>query len=397
MASTDWGMHMRRLVGLVAGSAAMIASPAVAALPSKARVATLAGEAMSATGAKGLAIALIDNGRVVSVQAFGARNAKRDPLTRDTVMYGASLTKALFGYYALMLVDEGKLDLDRPVAAMLPRPLPDYGNLDAYGNWGDLKPDERWQRITPRHILTHSTGFANFAFLEPDGKLKFHFDPGARYAYSGEGIILLQFGIEKGLGIDVGADVQRRIFTPLGMTNTSLMWRPDFARNLADGWEADGKVEPHDERSRVRAAGSMDTSISDFAKFVAAIARGWGLKAATRTTYAAPYLPITSRQQFPTLLPQAAPKDRWPGLAAGLGVISFAGPQGRGFMKGGHNDSTANMMVCIEAKRRCVVILSNDVRAEKAFPWLLRAILGDTGFPHQWEYPGSETVLPKRS
>ena len=127
------------------------------------------------------------------------------------------------------------------------------------------------------------------------------------------------------------------------------------------------------------------------------MARGWGLKPATRRSYAAPQLPITSRQQFPTLTPEAAPKDRWPGLAAGLGVISFDGPQGRGFMKGGHNDSTANMMVCIEARRRCVVILSNDVRAEPAFPWLIRSILGNTGFPHQWEYPGSSTVLPKRN
>ena len=76
---------MRRLVGLVAGAAAVIASPAAAALPSKARVAVLAGEAMHATGAKGLAIAVIDNGRVVSVQALGARNANGDPLTTDTV------------------------------------------------------------------------------------------------------------------------------------------------------------------------------------------------------------------------------------------------------------------------------------------------------------------------
>lgn len=387
---------MRRMVKLVAGAAAMLGSPAVA-LPSEKQVALLAGQATKATGAKGLAIAVIDNGRIMSVQAFGARNAKGDTLTNDTVMYGASLTKALFGYYALMLVDEGKLKLDRPVAAMLPRPLPEYGNLDAYGNWGDLTGDDRWKRITPRHILTHATGFANFSFIEPDGKLKFHFDPGTRYAYSGEGIILLQFALEKGLGIDVGADIQRRIFTPLGMTNTSLMWRPDFARNLADGWEADGRVEPHDERSKVRAAGSMDTSISDIAKLAAAMARGWGLKPATRRTFSAPQLAITSRQQFPSLAPEAAPKDRWPQLAAGLGVISFSGPQGRGFMKGGHNDSTANTLVCVEAQRRCVVILSNDVRAEPAFPWLVRSILGDTNVPYGWEYPGSSIALPTRN
>ena len=373
-----------RLLGLMAMMAAM---PVNAALPDEARIATLAGDAMQTTGAKGLALAVIDNGRIVSVQAFGDRNANGDPLTTDTIMYGASLTKAVFGYYTLMLVDQGKLKLDQPVAAMLPKPLPDYGNLDAYGNWGDLKGDDRWRRITPRHILTHRTGFANFAFLEPDGKLKFHFDPGARYGYSGEGMMLLQFALEQGQEIDVGADLQRRIFGPLRMTNTSLKWRPDFASNLADGWQADGKVEPHDERSRVRAAGSMDTSIGDIAKFAAAMARGWGLKPATRRTFSAPQAAITTRQQFPTLLPEAAPKNRWSGIAAGLGVISFTGPQGRGFMKGGHNDSTANNMVCIEARRRCVVILSNDVRAETAFPQLVETILGPTGFAWAWEYP----------
>lgn len=373
-----------RMLGLLAMLAAM---PATAVLPHQARIAALAAEAMRSTGAKGMAIALVDNGRIVSVQAFGARNARGDPLTVDTVMYGASLTKMLFGYYSLTLVDQGRLSLDRPVAAMLPRPLPDYGNIDAYGAWGDLKGDERWRKITPRHILTHRTGFANFSFIEPDRKLKFHFDPGARYGYSGEGMMLLQFALEKGQGIDVGADIERRIFHPLQMTNTSLTWRPDYARNLADGWEADGKVEPHDERSRVRVAGSMDTSIADMAKLAAAVTRGWGLKRSSRRAFSAPHAAINTRQQFPTLLPEAAPANRWPRLAAGLGVISFIGPQGRGFMKGGHNDSTANTMVCIEASRRCVVILSNDVRAETAFPKLVETILGPTGFAWAWEYP----------
>lgn len=375
-----------RIVALIAGM--MMASASHAApVPGEAEVARLAEAAMASSGAKGLAIAIVHRGKVVSVQAFGARNAAGDPLTADTIMYGASLTKAVFGYYAMMLVDDGKLKLDRPVADILPKPLPDYGNLDGYGNWGDLAGDARWKKITPRHLLTHSSGFANYAFVEPDGKLKFHFDPGARYAYSGEGIILLQFAIEKGLGIDVGAAVSRRVFAPLGMTRTSLTWRPDFSANLADGWMADGKVEPHDERGRVRAAGSIDTSIADMAKFAAAMARGWGLTAATRKAYAAPQLAITSRQQFPTLLPEAAPEQRWRGLAAGLGVVSFTGPQGRGLMKGGHNDSTANTMVCVEAKRRCVVILSNDVRAETAFPKLVEALMGPTGFPWDWEYP----------
>jgi CubicO group peptidase (beta-lactamase class C family) len=303
-------------------------------------------------------------------------------------MYGASLTKAVFAYTIMQLVDEGRVDLDKPIADYLPRPLPDYGNLDEYGNWGDLAGDERWRRLTPRILLTHGSGFANFSFLEPDHKLRFHFDPGSRYAYSGEGIILLQFALEKGLGLDLGAEMKRRVFDRFGMADTSMIWRPDFARNLADGWTADGSVEPHDERGTVRAAGSMDTSIADMARFAAGFMRGEGISRRARAEMIRPQLPIASRSQFPTLLPEAPPARRWKGLSAGLGVVTFTGPQGRGFYKGGHNDSTGNIWVCLERGRRCVVILANDVRAEPSFQGLVESILGETGLPWKWEYSG---------
>ncbi|HEX9947709.1 MAG TPA: serine hydrolase domain-containing protein [Allosphingosinicella sp.] len=348
-------------------------------------------DAMRRTGARGLAMAVIEDGKPVFVRAWGHRNAAGEPLRTDTVMYGASLTKSVFAYTVMQLVEEGRIDLDRPVAEYLPRPLPEYGNLDAYGNWGDLAGDERWRRLTARHLLTHSSGFRNFSWDEPDQKLRFNFDPGTRYAYSGEGLILLQFVLEKGLGLDLGAEMQRRVFDRLGMKNTSMMWRPDFARNLADGWKSDGKVEPHDERSRVRAAGSMDTTVADFARFAAAFMRGEGLKPSSRAEMLRAQLPITSAAQFPSMVPEASPDKRWKGLAAGLGIVTFNGPKGRGFFKGGHNDSTGNMWACVEAGRRCVVLLANDVRAEAAFPALADAILGDTGLPWRWEY----SWLPK--
>jgi CubicO group peptidase (beta-lactamase class C family) len=349
-------------------------------------IAVAARRAMAQTHANGLAIAVIDHGRVVSVEAFGRRNAQGDPLTVDTVMYGASITKAVFGYLVMQLADEGKVDLDLPIAAMLPRPIPDYGNLDAYGNWRDLAGDDRWKAITPRMAMTHSTGFANFAFLEPDGKLRIHFDPGTHFSYSGEGIMLLQFGLERGLGLNVGAELQRRFFGPLGMTRTSLIWRPDFAGNLADGWNGDGKVEPHAERSKVRVAGSMDTTITDLAAFAAYMVRGENLSKNAATERVRGSLGITTASQFPNFLPDAAAGKRLPGLAAGIGVIAFSGPQGPGWFKGGHNDSTGNTLVCVERGERCVLILCNDVRAEPAFPALVKAALGETGVPFGWEY-----------
>lgn len=357
------------------------------ALPSVATLDAKAARAMAATGARGLAIAVIDDGRVVATRAYGLRNARGEPLRTDTVMYGASLTKTVFATLAMQLVDAGELRLDAPLADLLERPLPDYPDEDRYAAWSALAGDARWRAITPRIALTHSTGFANFGFLEPDGRLRIHFAPGSRYAYSGDGLMLLQFALERGRPrLDVGAQLQRRIFDPLGMRSTSLQWRQAFAANLADGWTADGSPEPHDERGRVRVAGSMDTTPDDLAAFAAALVGGRLLTPAAFEAMTAPQLPITTRSQFPTLQPELPAGDRRADLAAGLGVVVFDGPQGRGFFKGGHNDSTGNTLVCLRQGRRCVLILSNDVRAEAAFPALVRAVLGDTGTPWTWEY-----------
>jgi CubicO group peptidase (beta-lactamase class C family) len=370
----------------VAALTAAVISPVVARVPSEAALDAEVARAMAATQSRGLAIAVIDKGRVVRVRSYGARNAVGAPLEKNTIMYGASLTKSAFAYLVMQLVEEKRLDLDRPLAGYLDRPLPEYPTEEKYAPWADLAGDERWRSITARHVLTHSVGFANFAFVEPDGALRFHFDPGARYAYSGEGMILLQFVIERGLGLDVGVEMQRRVFDRFDMKNTSLIWRPDFAANLADGWRADGSMEPHDERSKVRAAGSMDTTIEDIAKFASGYVRGEGLSAKARTELTKPQLPITTASQFPSLQAELPANRRNKDLAAGLGVIAFRGPQGAGFMKGGHNDSTGNTLVCIERGQRCVVILANDVRAEAAFPRLVEFVLGKTGAPWRWEY-----------
>lgn len=363
-------------------------------LPSAANIAAHTEAAMARSGAKGLAIAVIDAGQVREVQTFGQRNEAGDPLAPDTVMYAASLTKAMFGYLVAGMADRGEIDLDQPLATLLARPLPDYGNLPAYGAWGDLAGDPRWQAITPRMALNHSTGFANFHFLEPDGKLRIHFDPGTRYAYSGEGIMLLQFGIEEGLKQSLGDLFEKQIAQPLGLRRAGLMWRAEFAGNLADGWTADGTIEPHDERSRVRAAGSLDASPADMAAIAALMVRGEGLSDTAHREFSRGTLPITNRQQFPTLLPDAPPADR-PAASAGLGVIAFDGPQGPGWYKGGHNDSTGNTLVCLERSQQCVLIMANDVRAEREFPALVRLILGETGVPYQWEYPEFAATPPR--
>jgi CubicO group peptidase (beta-lactamase class C family) len=373
---------------------ALLAHPASAASSPKTSLRRLDGKALTAAqvdaaalrlmkkaDVPGLALALIDHGRPVYVKAYGLRNvAEGKPLQVDTVMYGASLTKLAFAYMVMQLVDEHVVELDKPIVASLPKPLPEYPK------YAELAADARWKTLTPRMLLDHTSGFPNFRFINADGKLDFKFDPGTRYAYSGEGINLLQFVLENGLGLDVGKEMQTRVFDRFGMTRTSMTWRDDFAGNLADGYAEDGKGEGHHQRGSVRAAGSMDTTISDYAKFLSGLVRGEGLSPASRKEMMRAQIAITAAHQFPTLESAVDPTLRQVGLSAGLGAVLFRGPYGAAFYKGGHDDVTDNMAICVEARQRCIVLLSNSVHAEKIYPRLVDEVFGDSGLPWRWEY-----------
>ena len=375
----------------VAGGAQTVSGPAI---PDKAAIDQRVKSIMASTHANGMAVAVIDHGKVSYVQAYGIRNAKGDPLNTDTIMYGASLTKTVFAYTVMQLVDEGKIKLDTPIKDDLDKPLPSYGPdpvfPDKYGPYKDLADDPRWEKITPRMCLTHSTGFSNFWFIEPDQKLHIHFDPGTHFSYSGEGLILLQFAIEhgraaQGLGLDLG-DFTANDFRKLGMTRTSLVFLNGADTNVADGWNDKGEPQPHNQRKKVRVAGSMNTTINDFARFTAALVRGDGLSAASRAEMTRPSLHIGTAGLFPIFAPDLPAEQQRKDLAAGLGVVVFDGPQGHGFYKGGHDGQTANTMMCLEKSQRCAVILSNDVRAEAGYADLVKFILGNTSVPYDWEY-----------
>jgi hypothetical protein len=136
------------------------------------------------------------------------------------------------------------------------------------------------------------------------------------------------------------------------------------------------------------------------AQLAASYVRGDGLRPAARAEMVRPQLAINTPSQFPSLQPNPS-VAHFANVSASLGMIAFNGPQGAGFYKGGHNDSTANTWVCVEAGKRCVVILSNDVRAEPAFPAIVKSIIGETGVPWAWEYGAmvfwdGKTGLPTR-
>src|SRR3984957_1404037 len=102
---------LRHLAALLAAFC-LPAAAAAQTIPGGAAIDTEVGKIMTHTHAKGMAVAVIDHGKVGYVHAYGIRNAKGDPLTTDTVLYGASLTKTVFAYTVMQLVDQASFNLD---------------------------------------------------------------------------------------------------------------------------------------------------------------------------------------------------------------------------------------------------------------------------------------------
>ena len=219
---------------------------------------------LKAAEVTGAAIAVIDHGKIAYENAYGFRDQERKlPLTVDSVMSAASISKPAFAYLVMELVDEGILDLDKPINQYLPKPLPQYPR------YADLADDPRYKRITARMLLSHTAGFPNWRWLEPDRKLRIHFEPGSRFAYSGEGIDLLQLIVETVTNRPLDDLMQEKVFRPFGMTRTSMVWQERFASDFANGYDEYGRsLGPH-QWKHADGAGSMLTTVSDLARFTA--------------------------------------------------------------------------------------------------------------------------------
>ena len=227
---------------------------------------------MHAAKVTGAGIAILNDGKIAYSKAYGFRDKEKQlPLTLDSVMSGASLTKVAFAYMVMQLVDEGVLNLDKPVYQYLPKPLPEYNE------YKDLAGDERYKKITARMTLDHTTGFPNWRWFEDDQKLKIHFEPGSRYAYSGEGLVLLQLVVETITKKPLEELMRERVFQPLGMTRTSMIWTDAFESDYANGYDEEEKSLGPQKRKRAGAAGSMLTTPADFATFMQAVLQGKGL------------------------------------------------------------------------------------------------------------------------
>lgn len=176
----------------------------------------------------------------------------------------------------MQLVQDGSLSIDKPVYQYLPKPLPEYEN------YKDLAGDARYKKITARMLLSHTSGLPNWRWFTDEKSLRIYFAPGSRFAYSGEGIALLQLVVESVTKRGLKELMDDRVFRPLGMGRTSMVWEPRFDENYANGHDEEGKSLGSQRRTKAGATGSMLTTVSDFARFMQAVLNGTGLRRKTR-------------------------------------------------------------------------------------------------------------------
>lgn len=209
----------------------------------------------------GLSLAIVRDGQVLWRRGFGVKAAGSSaPVDDDTVFEAASLSKPVFAYAVLKLVDAGKLDLDAPVARYLP---------------GDYVEDPRHRLITVRQVLTHTARFPNW---RPGGQpLKIHFTPGERFSYSGEGFVYLQKAVERSTGQTLDALMKRLVFEPLRMASSSYEWQERFEARKATGHDEAGNPRPLRRPAEALSAATLHTTAGDYARFLATALDGSGL------------------------------------------------------------------------------------------------------------------------
>ncbi len=211
----------------------------------------------------GLSIALIRDSKVVWHRGFGVKNAAtKEAVDADTVFEAASLSKPVFAYAVLGLVESGKLNLDTPLNKYLPGPY--------------VENDERLNLITARGVLSHTTGLRNWR--PKGGPLKIYFTPGERFSYSGEGFVYLQKVVEHLTGEPLDLFMRKTVFEPLKMTSSSYVWLDKYDTLKATGHDQSGSPTSRRKPSQTNAAASLQTTALDYAKFVAAVLNGAGLR-----------------------------------------------------------------------------------------------------------------------
>jgi CubicO group peptidase (beta-lactamase class C family) len=346
---------------------------------------------MQAADVPGVGIALFNHGRIAYLKTYGLRDKEKNlPLTPDSVMTAASLSKAAFATMVMELVEQGILDLDKPLYQYLPKPLPEY---PAYA---DLAGDARYKQITLRMCLDHTTGFPNWRAFNDDHNLNINFQPGARFAYSGEGIALAQMVVETVTKKSLNELMRQYLFVPDNMTRTSMVWEDRFESDFANGYDEYGRSLGPERRTRADAAGGMQTTLRDYANFLEAILQARNPDTKTRERMLTPQIEIFEKHEFPSLNSETTNANRAIKLGYGLGWGLYFTPYGRAFFKEGHDDGWRHYIVGFDKSGMGILIMTNSSNGESIYQELLETLLKNTYTPIAWEQFTPYNQLPPR-
>ena len=334
----------------------------------------------------GLCIAVFNKNTPVFTKAYGYANAPlKIPLTTAHVMYSASFSKAVFAYIAMKMVEAGTIELDSPLVSYLDKPLMDY-KFDAPGRgYQDLRNDLRYKKITARMCLDHTSGLVNYRSSEPDRKLKILFEPGTKYSYSGEGMLLLQFVIEQLTDKDIESIAGQKVFRPMHMTHTSYVWKDEFTEKFSMPHDNTGKCYPVTKVKDADCSASLHTSMDDYIRFFTVVLEQRGLKKSSYKEIMTPQVRIKSKQQFGgNAFVETNDNDKVE-LSYGLGFGLLSTPYGKAFFKDGHDSGWQHYSIGFPDRDMAVIIMTNSDNGESIFKELLATSIADTFTPWYWE------------
>ena len=294
----------------------------------------------------GFSLAMIRDGELFWSKGFGVKNrSTKQPVDNKTIFAAASLTKPLFAYAVLKMVERGQLDLDAPLTKYTDKPY---------------IPDRRIELVTTRRVLSHTSGFPNWSGNKP---VWFKNQPGTKFGYSGEGFLYLQKVVEKITGQPLANYLQQQILLPLGMNSSSLVWESAYATTASDGHNRRGKPAPMSKPKAAVSAGSLRTTATDFAQFLIAMMKSG--------TIDSPKLTETSLQQMLTPQIKMSRSIDW-GLGWGLEKTN----NGRFFWHWGDLGTFKSFTLASKESNTGIVILTNSQNGLKICEQIVRQAVG---------------------